>query len=164
MIYKISKNIFTFVLFMLILTACKTPTEKNINNTQSLANNFEKKTLIINSGNDVKHKLQIYLAEEPYQQRRGLMFVRNMPENTGMLFIYKRSGVHSMWMKNTYIPLDLIFVREDGLVSSIIYGAEPMSLKPHSSIEPIKYVLELNAGVAKKLTLNKKSRLILEDD
>ena len=159
MTYTNKKHIFTFSLILLMLMACKEATEKNINDIQSLESNFEKTTLIIIAEDKTEHELRIYLAIEPYQQRRGLMFIRDLPENTGMLFTYKRNEIHSMWMKNTYIPLDIIFARGDGSISSIIHNAKPMSLRPLNSIEPIKYVLELKGGSAKDLNLGKNSRL-----
>tara|TARA_B100000925_G_scaffold278402_1_gene247193 strand:- start:204 stop:698 length:495 start_codon:yes stop_codon:yes gene_type:complete len=152
------KNTFTFIFVLLMLTACKVAAEKDTNNIQSLESNFEKTTLTIIAEDNKEHELFVYLASEPYQQRRGLMFIRDLPENTGMLFTYQRNNIHSMWMKNTYIPLDIIFVREDGSVSSIIHNTKPMSLRPLNSIEPIKYVLELNGGSAKNLNLGENSR------
>ena len=152
------KNTFTFIFVLLMLTACKVAAEKDTNNIQSLESNFEKTTLTIIAEDNKEHELFVYLASEPYQQRRGLMFIRDLPEKTGMLFTYQRNNIHSMWMKNTYIPLDIIFVREDGSVSSIIHNTKPMSLRPLNSIEPIKYVLELNGGSAKNLNLGENSR------
>ena len=67
-----------------------------------------------------------------------------------------------MWMKNTYIPLDMVFARSDGSVSSVEADTEPLSLESISAIEPINYILELNAGTAKKLGIDKDSRLILQ--
>ena len=64
-----------------------------------------------------------------------------------------------MWMKNTYIPLDLVFARADGTVSSVIHDTQPLSLESQKSIEPVNYVLELNAGAARRLNIGRKSRL-----
>jgi hypothetical protein len=70
---------------------------------------FQMDTLVIEALDGTKHDFDIYLAIQPAQQRQGLMYVRQMPENVGMLFVYSGSGVHSMWMKNTHIPLDMVF-------------------------------------------------------
>ena len=104
----------------------------------------------------------VYLAKTNEQRSRGLMFVRNMPERTGMLFIYDQDDVRSMWMKNTFIPLDMAFVRSDGSVSSIIQDTVPLTLKSQASREPVRYVLELNAGAARQLGISPKSRLLWE--
>ena len=105
------------------------------------------------------HQFDVYLATTPEQQRRGLMFVRNLPATTGMLFVYAGDRVASMWMKNTFIPLDMIFARYDGTVSSVIANTEPQSLKSQSAIEPVAFVLELNAGTAARLGIDENSRI-----
>lgn len=104
----------------------------------------------------------VYLAKTDEQRSRGLMFVRNMPERTGMLFIYDQDDVRSMWMKNTFIPLDMAFVRGDGSISSIIPDTVPLTLKSQASREPVRYVLELNAGAARQLGISPNSRLLWE--
>ena len=104
----------------------------------------------------------VYLAVNPEQQRRGLMYVREMPATTGMLFIYEDDDYHSMWMKNTYLSLDMVFARGDGTVSSVISDTVPQTLNSHTSIEPVRYVLELHAGTARRLAIGKRSRLLWE--
>jgi uncharacterized membrane protein (UPF0127 family) len=121
---------------------------------------FQMDTLVIEALDGTKHDFDIYLAIQPAQQRQGLMYVRQMPENVGMLFVYSGSGVHSMWMKNTHISLDIVFAFDDGVVSSVIENTEPYSLKSLSSVVPVTYVLELNAGTAERLKIGPKSRLI----
>lgn len=121
---------------------------------------FEKEPLIIVSDDGTRHRFDVYIATDFEQQRRGLMFVRKLPETTGMLFVYQEAGVRSMWMKNTFIPLDMIFARADGSVSSVIHDTVPQTLASQSSIEPVMFVLELNAGTARRLQIGKRSRLI----
>ena len=105
-------------------------------------------------------RFDVYLAENPEQQRQGLMFVRSMPDTTGMLFIYEDDDIHAMWMKNTFIPLDMIFARSDGSVSSVISNTTPRTLNSNRSTEPVRYVLELNAGIARRMGIGQGSRLI----
>jgi uncharacterized membrane protein (UPF0127 family) len=128
----------------------------------SLDETFDKDVLIIETADQGCFRFDVYLAITQAQQRRGLMFVRDLPEWTGMLFLYERAGVRSIWMKNTYIPLDILFARGDGTVSSIRSNAKPLSLKSMSAIEPINYVLELNAGTAERLSIKVGSRFIVE--
>ena len=90
------------------------------------------------------------------------MFVRHLPETSGMLFVYEDIGVRSMWMKNTYIALDMVFARADGSVASVIHDTVPRTLDAQNSMEPVKYVLELNAGTARRLKIGNRSRLIRE--
>lgn len=120
---------------------------------------FEKGVLIISASDRACIRFDVYFATNDAQRARGLMYVRNMPETTGMLFIYETDGYLSMWMKNTFIPLDILFVRADGSVSSIAYDTEPQSLRSISALEPVRYVLELNAGVADKYSIDKYSLL-----
>jgi len=120
---------------------------------------FEKDVLIIHASKHACYRLDIYLAMNDPQRARGLMHVRNLPQTTGMLFVYESDSYISIWMKNTYIPLDIVFARADGSVSSIEYSAEPLSLRSMVAIEPVRYVLELNAGVAKALSIDQNSRL-----
>ena len=127
---------------------------------QGLDDSFERDQLLIVTGDGSHHSFDIYLALDFEQQRRGLMFVRNLPEHAGMLFVYDEPGVRSMWMKNTYISLDIVFAREDGTVSSVISDAEPLSLQSLRATEPVSYVLELNAGVARRLGIGPGSRLV----
>jgi uncharacterized membrane protein (UPF0127 family) len=75
-------------------------------------------------------------------------------------FIYEDDDIHAMWMKNTFIPLDMIFARSDGTVSSVISNTTPRTLKSNRSTEPVRYVLELNAGIARRMGIGQGSRLI----
>lgn len=120
---------------------------------------FSKDVLVIHASNHACHRLDIYIAATDAQRSRGLMHVRSLPETTGMLFLYDYDARLSMWMKNTFIPLDILFIRADGSVSSIAYNTEPQSLKSIAALEPVRYVLELNAGVAEKLSIDKYSRI-----
>ena len=120
---------------------------------------FAKGVLIVHSSKNACYALEIYVAQNPAQRARGLMNVRHLPDMTGMLFIYEADGMLSMWMKNTFIPLDMLFIRADGTVSSIAYDAEPQSLESVAALEPVRYVLELNAGMADRLGLDKYSRV-----
>ncbi|AWN44659.1 hypothetical protein DK389_19175 [Methylobacterium durans] len=90
---------------------------------------------------------------------RGLMFRRSMPANRGMLFDFERSLPVTMWMKNTYLPLDMVFIRADGTIARIESDTEPLSTRVIASGEPVLSVLELNAGVANKLGLRPGDRI-----
>lgn len=120
---------------------------------------FAKDVLVIQASKHACYRLDIYIAATNEQRSRGLMHVRSLPESTGMLFVYDRDARLSMWMKNTFIPLDILFVRADGTVSSIAYDTEPLSLKSIAALEPVRYVLELNAGVAENYSIDQYSRL-----
>lgn len=122
---------------------------------------FGAATIVSDDG--TSHDFRVYLATDARQQRRGLMFVRDLPQDTGMLFIYEDEGIRSMWMKNTYIPLDMVFARADGSVTNIVTHTVPQTLNSHTSSEPARFVLELNAGTARRLGIGKHSRLVWKD-
>ena len=145
-----------------LFASCSAPAETSSSSVVSLENDFLSRSLSIESDDGEIHEFTVYLATEFEQQRRGLMFVRDMPDDVGMLFIYEDSEIHSMWMKNTYISLDLVFARADGSVSSVIRDTQPLSLESRASIEPVSYVLELNAGITRRLNIGRKSRLQVE--
>ncbi|MEM1350641.1 MAG: DUF192 domain-containing protein, partial [Myxococcota bacterium] len=77
------------------------------------------------------------------------MYRLDMKADWGMLFIYPGQGMRSFWMKNTYLPLDMLFLDASGRVVTILENVEPLTLAPRPSTEPARYVLELNAGMAK---------------
>jgi uncharacterized membrane protein (UPF0127 family) len=128
---------------------------------QELNDAFTRDAIVITASSGECYHFDVYLALTGEQQRRGLMFVRDLPAFTGMLFVYDDAGLRSMWMKNTLIPLDILFIREDGAVSSIARQTEPQSLRSITSIEAVTYVLELNAGVTESLGIDEQSRILL---
>lgn len=97
------------------------------------------------------HAFDIELVRSPDDMERGLMFRRTMPEKNGMLFDFGRSQMIMMWMKNTYLPLDMVFIAKDGHVTHVAERAKPMSEAIISSVTPAYSVLEINAGVAAKI-------------
>jgi uncharacterized membrane protein (UPF0127 family) len=144
----------------ILVSGCSPQPEARTPKVAGLDAMFERDALVIVANDGSRRDFDIYLATNPEQQRRGLMFVRDLPERTGMLFVYEDEDTHSMWMKNTYIPLDIVFARSDGTVSSVIRDTEPQSLRSLSSSEPVTYVLELNAGVTRRYNIGAGSRLI----
>lgn len=124
---------------------------------------FARTVIVAHASENACHQLQAYVAQTTAQRARGLMHVRHLPARTGMLFVYGTDGYLSMWMKNTFIPLDMLFIRADGSISSIAYDTEPQSLESVAALEPVRYVLELNAGMAEALRIDKYSRLEWDD-
>lgn len=127
---------------------------------EALDTAFERDVLIIVADRHACHRFDVYLAVNRQQQVRGLMHVREMPRDTGMLFVYEDDEFHSMWMKNTYIPLDIAFAKSDGTIVNVARDTEPLSLTSIRSTEPVSYVLELNAGVTETLAIGPGSRLL----
>jgi uncharacterized membrane protein (UPF0127 family) len=127
-----------------------------------LAATFGRAVIVIEANEHACLSFDVFVAETDAQKQRGLMFVRDLPQRTGMLFIYKESAIHSMWMKNTFIPLDIAFIRGDGRVANVAGNTEPLSLRAIRSTEAVSYVLELNAGVADRLFIKPGSLLVLD--
>lgn len=127
-----------------------------------LAAAFGRTVIVIEANENACLSFDVFVAETDAQKQRGLMFVRDLPDQSGMIFIYRDSGMHSMWMKNTYIPLDIAFIRRDGRISSVAKNTEPLSLRSIRSTEPVSFVLELNAGVADRLSIGPESLLVLD--
>ena len=153
-----------FAFLISVLTLCSSiliNVAETANPKRFLAEFRQSRAIIESSGINCL-ALNIYLAETSTQRAQGLMFIEQMDEMEGMLFTYPEPVGMTMWMKNTYIPLDILFARADGTVSSIEANTEPLSLKSISAIEPVGFVLELNGGTATRLGIEAGSRLVLE--
>lgn len=94
--------------------------------------------------------IDIEIADSDYETQTGLMYRNTMKVSEGMLFIFPNEAMHSFYMKNTGIPLDLIFIKENRSIASIQENAQPYDESSVSSKEPVQYVLEVNAGLVAK--------------
>ncbi|MFL9824289.1 DUF192 domain-containing protein [Rhodoplanes sp. SY1] len=111
---------------------------------------FERQTLEIATKTGV-HVFSVEVATTDAERAQGLMHRKELPEGTGMLFDFKRDEPVAMWMKNTYVPLDMIFITADGRIHRIAENTTPMSERIIPSGGPVRGVLEVVAGTAKKL-------------
>ena len=105
------------------------------------------------------HPFTAWIAGDDQTRAQGLMYVRELPPAQGMLFVFEQPQYASFWMKNTYVPLDLIFIAADGTVVNVAANAKPLSLDPIASVSPVLYVLELAAGSAARIGLVAGDRL-----
>ena len=97
------------------------------------------------------HKFVVEVARTPEEQAKGLMFRQSLAPDRGMIFPYEPPSETSFWMKNTLIPLDMIFIRPDGTIARVEANTVPLSLDPVSSGEPVAAVLEIAGGRAAEL-------------
>jgi len=97
------------------------------------------------------HAFAVELANNDDERSRGLMFRKELPEGRGMLFDFERESPVAFWMHNTYIPLDMIFIRADGRILRIAENAEPLSDRLIPSGGPVRAVLEVIGGTTRKL-------------
>ncbi len=99
------------------------------------------------------------IADTDEVRARGLMFRHLLPEDRAMLFDFGKPRPAAMWMKNTYISLDMLFVREDGTIAAVAENTEPLSLQTISVQEPVKAVLEVAAGTVKRLGIQREDKV-----
>ena len=107
-----------------------------------------------------EHAYTVEIAEWPQEKARGLMFRRSMPQEHGMIFLLDPPRRATMWMRNTYISLDMIFISEQGTVLRIEANTEPFSTDVFDSGGIAKAVLELNAGEAARIGLKPGDRVV----
>lgn len=105
-------------------------------------------TILSAVGDTLKSTLDIEFAETDYEIQTGLMYREKMGETQGMLFLFPSEAPHSFYMKNTLIPLDLLFIRSDSSIAKIARNARPLDESSIPSGEPIQFVLEVNAGMS----------------
>ena len=98
-----------------------------------------------------RESLAVEVADDGAERAKGLMFRQKLDTAAGMLFVYESPRRAQFWMKNTLIPLDLIFIREDGSIARIAENAVPLSLDPIPSLEPVSAVLEIAGGRSAEL-------------
>lgn len=139
------------VAFMLLaplalgISACQ-PNQGGNPTLERSAAGLEQRTLLITSGGGRQHRFTVEIARSPEEQEQGLMNRSTLAPDKGMIFPMEPARPASFWMKNTLIPLDMIFVRPDGTISSIAENTVPLSLEPVISTEPVKAVLEIAGG------------------
>ena len=109
-----------------------------------------------------KHRVEVELATTSASRTRGLMWRRELKAGEGMLFIFPEPSVQSFWMRNTLIPLDLLFIDAQQRIVGIIERAEPRTLSPRSVGKPGPYVLEVPGGWCQKVGIRPGSRVELE--
>jgi len=115
---------------------------------------FPSGPLTISDGKKARHVFQVWLADSPQRQAQGLMFVRALPDLRGMLFVHDAPQPISMWMKNTYIPLDMVFIDAHSRIQQIVEQTTPHSLDIIRAKDPALAVLEIAGGEAKRLGLH----------
>jgi len=120
---------------------------------------FRISVLQIRSGEN-QHTFQIEVAETPNQRAQGLQWRKRMAPDQGMLFDFKQTFPVTMWMKNTYLSLDMFFIAENGTIINIARDTKPQSLKHINSAGPARGVLEVLAGTAQRLGIKAGDKVI----
>jgi uncharacterized protein len=151
------------VLRVLVLALCSAlwlggPARAQIGPLEDL-DKFPTGKLEIADGKKTRHVFDVWLADTPRRQAQGLMFVRSLAPARGMLFVHREPRVLTMWMKNTYIPLDMLFIDEKARIVTVVENTTPHSEAVISSGKPAVAVLELAGGEAKRLGLRAGQRV-----
>lgn len=107
------------------------------------------------------HAFQVTLADTPEEQKRGLMFVEKLPPQNGMLFPIEPPRQARFWMRNTLIPLDMIFIKPGGIIDQIVTRRDTQSDARTVSVDAVSGVLELNAGEAARLRIGIGDRVVM---
>ena len=118
-----------------------------------------KSELSIITSNGTKHNFLVEVARTEEEKKIGLMFRKTLAKNAGMLFLYKREALRLMWMKNTFIPLDILFIDKKGVIKRVVKRTTPHSLATISSRKSVLAVLELRGGITSSLEIKKGDRI-----
>ena len=118
-----------------------------------------KSELSIITSNGSRYNFLVEVARTEEEKKIGLMFRKTLAKNAGMLFLYKREALRLMWMKNTFIPLDILFIDKKGVVKRVVKRTVPHSLATISSRQSVLAVLELRGGITSSLDIKKGDRI-----
>lgn len=124
---------------------------------------YERSTLQIATPDARVHRFRVWIADNDMRRARGLMFVRALEDDQGMLFLYPAEQTISMWMKNTYIPLDMLFIDSSGKIVHVAHNTKPLSLETIESMQPASAVLELKGGTAERLKIAPGARVLPQE-
>lgn len=143
----------------LSFSACNEEKKDKTIETEPITFTKEGELYLIKASGDTISKLDIEFAESEYEHQTGLMYREDMKDSQGMLFLYDSESIRNFYMKNTYIPLDIIYYDSDSSLVSIQKNAQPMEQSTLTSEGPAQYVLEVNAGLSDEWQLEKNDKI-----
>lgn len=126
---------------------------------QALAEAACREDTVLVRGDWGQARFRVEVAETPDERAKGLMGRDSMPSGAGMLFVFQKTGQVSFWMENTLIPLDMLFLDENGRIVRIHHKAVPLDRTPIPGGENVRYVLEINGGLSTLMGITKGSFL-----
>lgn len=158
------KKLACIFLLLLVFQSCK-DTEKPKVETPRITFQKEGELRILRSATDsVLSALEIEIAENEYETQTGLMYRDSLGKDHGMLFIFPTEEMHAFYMKNTNIPLDILFIRADQTIATIAENTSPMDEASIPSGVPVKYVLEVNAGYVQQHGISAGDSIVFDRD
>ena len=143
-----------FFLAISLLSACTYPNQTLKVNQPPVSIRKDGTLVFVHPDESIKASIAIEIADTPETQMKGLMGRNTLDHRSGMLFVFERLEPQKFWMKNTPVPLDIIFVGGDGCIVNIVESTTPMSNQRYRSSGPVKYVVEVRAGFAKRFQLD----------
>ena len=147
----------------LSFTSCGSDDKKEeVIETDPITFTKEAELYLIKESGDTLRKLDIELAESNYEHQTGLMYRESMENDQGMLFVFDTERERSFYMKNTYIPLDIIYYDSDSSLVSIQKNATPLDETSLPSEGPAQFVLEINGGLSDQWGLEKNDKISFE--
>ena len=152
------RKIFNRLIPVIIVLSILTAVGSYFHQQQKNAVNFE--SLVIKTAKGESYNFIIEIAKTREERAKGLMFRKSLEDDHGMLFKMGSFKVQHFWMKDTFIPLDIIFITPEGKIKKIHKNAKPESLNDISSDVPVSAVLEINGGLSSKLGISKGDRVI----
>lgn len=154
-----SKIVFVAVLVILAISlyfyiSNKYNTPSIAKNPDEYSSNYDANYNLTIKGADTLNGFKVAIVDTPATQEKGLMNIKHMNVENGLLFQFDEDQIQTFWMKNTYIPLDMIFIDKDKKIINIAKNAEPLLETPtYSSVSNAKYVLEINAYLCDRLNI-----------
>ena len=148
-------------LWSLLLLIIWSATYADNPDSRELDRSFERTTVQIATPDARVHSFQMWVADQESQRQRGLMFIKQLDDDRGMLFIFGKNQPISMWMKNTYVSLDMLFVAQGGQIIKVAEHTQPLSEKTIGSGQAVIAVIELKGGTAARLKIGAGARVLL---
>lgn len=142
-----------------LVSSCEDDSQPENIETETVEFTKEGELYLVKPAGDTVQKLDIEIADNSYERQTGLMYRESMETNQGMLFIYPEEALRAFYMKNTHIPLDIIFYDSDSLAISFQENAKPMDETALPSEGPAQYILEINAGLVQEWNIEKGDKI-----
>lgn len=153
---------FGLILIVFSLLSCKETAEKQNLQTKPEFRKDGQLWLIDREKGDTLQTIEIEIADDDFEVQTGLMYRSSMADNRGMLFIFKQASAHAFYMKNTLIPLDIIFIDSNKRIVNIHKNAHPLDESSLPSDGPVQYVLEINGGLSDRWQLKSGDKISWE--
>lgn len=156
MLVRVTSTVKSLVILALLLTSCHSEPSADVRLSEDV------KAEVYSPQGALLTTLGLEIARTPAQRAKGLMFRGPLPDDRGMIFVFPKEAAYRFWMKNTQIPLDMIFVSRDMEVVELVENAVPFSEETRGGNADSLYVIEINGGLASAYGIKEGARVVLE--